>query len=256
MALKKAEESTNPPKTFRLFIAHYASIIPLFSRYLPSFPAKSRLFVGFFISFLWLKQIKVFTDPDELILSYNPELHGAPLFMGMDVGRTHDATVFYIIGNHNGKKKSVARIEMRNAEFDAQRDVFRKLMKNLPIYRSCIDDGGLGKDLAEAMTKEFSGRAEKYHFDMYSKEVLAMSVKTGLERREFLLENDREFHSQIHSIKRTPTSGGSFRYDAERNEKGHADSFWAWALASYATNGKRLNRTFTPNMLGKRTIQW
>ena len=180
-------------------------------------------------------EIKVFTDPDELILSYNPELYGAPLFMGMDVGRTHDATVFYIIGNHNGKKKSVARIEMRNAEFDAQRDVFRKLMKNLPIYRSCIDDGGLGKDLAEAMTKEFSGRAEKYHFDMYSKEVLAMSVKTGLERREFLLENDREFHSQIHSIKRTPTSGGSFRYDAERNEKGHADSFWAWALASFAS---------------------
>ena len=180
-------------------------------------------------------EIKVFTDPDELILSYNPELYGSPLFMGMDVGRTHDATVFYIIGNHNGKKKSVARIEMRNAEFDAQREVFRKLMKNLPIYRSCIDDGGLGKDLAEAMTKEFSGRAEKYHFDMYSKEVLAMSVKTGLERREFLLENDREFHSQIHSIKRTPTSGGSFRYDAERNEKGHADSFWAWALANFAS---------------------
>ena len=180
-------------------------------------------------------EIKVFTDPDELILSYNPELYGSPLFMGMDVGRTHDATVFYIIGNYDGKKKSVARIEMRNAEFDAQREVFRKLMKNLPIYRSCIDDGGLGKDLAEAMTKEFSGRAEKYHFDMYSKEVLAMSVKTGLERREFLLENDREFHAQIHSIKRTPTSGGSFRYDAERNEKGHADSFWAWALANFAS---------------------
>ena len=180
-------------------------------------------------------EIKVFTDPDELILSYNPEFYGSPLFMGLDIGRTHDATVFYIIGMYNGKKKSVARIEMRNAEFDAQRDVFRKLMKNLPIYRACIDDGGIGRDLQEAMTKEFNERAEKYHFDMYSKEVLAMNVKTGLERREFLLENDREFHSQIHSIKRTPTSGGSFRYDAERNEKGHADSFWAWALANFAS---------------------
>lgn len=187
-------------------------------------------------------EIKVFTDPDELILAYNPELYGAPLFMGLDIGRTHDATVFYIIGMYNGKKKSVARIEMRNAEFDVQRDVFRKLMKNLPIYRCCIDDGGLGKDLAESMTKEFNERAEKYHFDMYSKEVLAMNVKAGLERREFLLENDREFHSQIHSIKRTPTSGGSFRYDAERNEKGHADSFWAWALANFASmDAKRIS---------------
>ena len=64
--------------------------------------------------------------------------------------------------------------------------------------------------------------------------MLAMNVKTALERLEFLLENDRDFHAQIHSIKRTPTSGGSFRYDAERSEKGHADSFWAWALAAYA----------------------
>lgn len=179
-------------------------------------------------------EIKNFRNADELILNYDPDKNGSPLYMGLDIGRTKDATVFYIIGIVNGKKRSVLRHEMRNAEFDSQVGVFDRLMENLPIYRSCIDDGGIGRNLAENAKKKYGERVELYHFDLQSKEILAMEVKTGLERREFELENDRDFHAQIHSIKRTPSSGGSFRYDAERNENGHADSFWAWALANHA----------------------
>ena len=189
-------------------------------------------------------EIHCFKDADELILNYSPEKYGSPLFMGLDIGRTSDATVFYIIGVINGKKRSVLRHEMRNADFDAQTAVLNKLMENLPIYRCCIDDGGLGRNLAENAHKRYGERAELYHFDLQSKEILAMGVRTGLERREYELDNDRDFHAQIHSIKRTPSSGGSFRYDAERNEKGHADSFWAWALASYATDGKKIEPNF------------
>ena len=179
-------------------------------------------------------EVKICSDPDELVLSYNPEIHGSPLFMGMDIGIVHDATAFYIIGMYEGRKKSVLRLEMRSATFDKQKDTFRKLMKQLPIFRACIDMTGIGQQLTREMKTEFGEKVEGVLFTMQSKEVLAMNVKTGLERREFMLENDREFHSQIHSIKRTPTAGGNFRYDAERNEKGHADSFWAWALANYA----------------------
>ncbi len=189
-------------------------------------------------------EIHCFKDADELILNYSPEKYGSPLFMGLDIGRTSDATVFYIIGVFNGKKRSVLRHEMRNADFDAQTAVLNKLMENLPIYRCCIDDGGIGRNLAENAHKRYGERAELYHFDLQSKEILAMGVRTGLERREYELDNDRDFHAQIHSIKRTPSSGGSFRYDAERNEKGHADSFWAWALASYATDGKKIEPNF------------
>lgn len=189
-------------------------------------------------------EIHCFNNADDLILNYRPEKYGSPLFMGLDIGRTSDATVFYIIGVINGKKRSVLRHEMRNADFDAQTDVLNRLMENLPIYRCCIDDGGIGRNLAENAHKRYGERAELYHFDLQSKEVLAMGVRTGLERREYELDNDRDFHAQIHSIKRTPSSGGSFRYDAERNEKGHADSFWAWALASYATDGKKIEPNF------------
>lgn len=189
-------------------------------------------------------EIHCFKEADDLILNYSPEKYGSPLYMGLDIGRYSDATVFYIIGLINGKQRSVLRLEMRNADFDTQFDVLCKLMENLPIYRCAIDNGGIGLNLSENAKKRFGERVEPYHFTLQSKEVLAMNVKMGLERREYELDNNREFHAQIHSIKRMPSSGGGFRYDAERNEHGHADSFWAWALASYAASAKNTTPNF------------
>jgi len=189
-------------------------------------------------------EIHCFKDADDFILNYSPEKYGSPLYMGLDIGRTSDATVFYIIGLVNGKQRSVLRHEMRNADFDSQFDVLCRLMENLPIYRCAIDNGGIGSNLAENAQKRYGERVEQYRFSLQSKEVLAMNVKMGLERREYELDNNRDFHAQIHSIKRTPSSGGGFRYDAERNERGHADSFWAWALASYAASTKNTTPSF------------
>ena len=189
-------------------------------------------------------EIHCFKDADDFILNYSPEKYGSPLYMGLDIGRTSDATVFYIIGLVNGKQRSVLRHEMRNADFDSQFDVLCRLMENLPIYRCAIDNGGIGSNLAENAQKRYGERVEQYRFSLQSKEVLAMNVKMGLERREYELDNNRDFHAQIHSIKRTPSSGGGFRYDAERNERGHADSFWAWALASYAASAKNTTPSF------------
>ena len=189
-------------------------------------------------------EIHCFKDADDFILNYSPEKYGSPLYMGLDIGRTSDATVFYIIGLVNGKQRSVLRHEMRNADFDSQFDVLCRLMENLPVYRCAIDNGGIGSNLAENAQKRYSERVEQYRFSLQSKEVLAMNVKMGLERREYELDNNRDFHAQIHSIKRTPSSGGGFRYDAERNERGHADSFWAWALASYAASAKNTTPSF------------
>ena len=97
-----------------------------------------------------------------------------------------------------------------------------------------MDATGIGKPVFESLHSKLGDRLEGVVFTPEEKEIMAIDVKRGLEQREFLLSNDKEFHRQIHSIKRTSTGGKYFRYDAERNEKGHADSFWAWALANSA----------------------
>jgi phage FluMu gp28-like protein len=180
---------------------------------------------------------QAYKTADEAILNYNPDLHGKPLYFGFDVGRTHDATSIYLIGNKNEKKRSFARIRMKNAPYDLQRDTVLKLYNNLPIHRGCMDATGMGKPIFEELQKKLGDRIEGLTFTPEIKEILAMSVKHGLEQREFELENSKEFHTQIHSIKRLPAIGKYFRYDAERNELGHADDFWSWALANYASGG-------------------
>ena len=180
-------------------------------------------------------EIHSYSEPCDIIAAYDPEKHGSPLFLGYDVARTRDAVAFYLMGEINGKKRAVMRCEKHNIKFSEQKSIFCSLMDNLPIFRGCIDCTGMGMSIYEDLEEKYGDRVEGITFTPQNKEVLAMDVKKGLENNEFELENDRDFHNQIHSIKRSPTMGGHFRYDAERNEKGHADSFWAWALANHAT---------------------
>jgi len=178
-------------------------------------------------------EIKIARSLPELMLLYDPKLHGT-LYLGYDVARRRDAAVIYAIGHKDGKKRSLAEIEMRNTPFKEQLNILRAIMKGLPVVRCCMDMTGMGESLYEDMRTEFGDTIEGIPFTNETKEVLAVAVKMGLENREYLLPNSQAFHLQIHSIKQTPTLVGRFRYDAERNEKGHADSFWAWALASHA----------------------
>ena len=188
---------------------------------------------------------QAYKDLDSAILNYNPEKHGETLFLGFDVGRTHDATAIHIIGKMaDGKKRDFARIELRNVDFESQENIILQAYKELPIYRGRMDMTGIGRPVYERLHKKLGDRLEGVVFTPEEKEIMAIDVKRGLEQKEFLLSNDKEFHRQIHSIKRTSNGGKYFRYDAERNEKGHADSFWAWALANSAvviTENKSLN---------------
>ncbi|MBO7517635.1 MAG: hypothetical protein J6T31_00835 [Methanobrevibacter sp.] len=178
---------------------------------------------------------QAYKDLDTAILNYKPEAHGETLFLGFDVGRDHDATAIFLIGRMpDGKKRDFARIELRNQPFKVQEETILKAFKELPVYRGRMDATGIGKPVFESLHSKLGDRLEGVVFTPEEKEIMAIDVKRGLEQREFLLSNDKEFHRQIHSIKRTSNGGKYFRYDAERNEKGHADSFWAWALANSA----------------------
>ena len=60
----------------------------------------------------------------------------------------------------------------------------------------------------------------------------ATDFKILLQRRDVLLPRDRNLVGQIHSIKKRVLPSGKVSFDAERTaEGGHADRFWAIALA-------------------------
>ena len=181
-----------------------------------------------------------YKDIDTAILNYNPEYHGVSLYFGFDVGRIHDATAIYLMGlMPDNKKRGFARIELKNTDFDTQKEIVLKAYKELPIYKGCMDATGIGRPIYEELHKKLGDRLEGIVFTPETKEIMAIDVKRGLEQKEFLLENDKDFHVQIHSIKRTNNGGKYFKYDADRNQQGHADSFWAWALANHAVGNHK-----------------
>lgn len=189
----------------------------------------------------WIgKELKIYNSVDDMCTKpYNIDKDGV-LYIGYDIAKKRDATSIFVLGKlQDGRKKVYGYEELRAKDFEYQINCIRQLLKSLPIRRVCLDSTGMGSPIAERLEKEFGAKIEGILFNTESKEIMAQNIKIGLQRKEFILPNDKRLHHQIHSIRRIPTIGGHFRYDADRDENGHADSFWAFALANNAcTDGK------------------
>lgn len=151
---------------------------------------------------------------------------------GMDIGRKRDATEIVLVGISNtGTFPVRLAITLEQSPFDDQWAVLDRIMETLPVARFFIDQNGIGMQLAETAGATWPGKAEGQQFTAASKALWATDAKMLIQKRKTPLPVDRGLAYQIHSIKRKPTSGAQMQYDVERNEKHHADKFWAWALA-------------------------
>jgi phage FluMu gp28-like protein len=149
---------------------------------------------------------------------------------GIDIGRTHDLTAFIALGKSTtGQLPVRVMVTLDKTPFDEQEACFRELLTRLPITRCLIDQNGIGMQLAENLSR--TGRAEGVDFTNPNKELWAVEARLQAERGNTPIPMERDFAYQIHSIKKQVTAAKNNVFDAERNEKGHADAFWAWALA-------------------------
>ena len=105
--------------------------------------------------------------------------------------------------------------------------------------RLCIDKHGIGMNLAENLRSEFRSRVEGIALIGQTKETLAVDLHIVFENEEIQIPRSRELTSQIHSIKKSATEAGYSRYDTEKNERHHADKFWALSLAVHAAGMNR-----------------
>ena len=187
-------------------------------------------------------------------------LHGhAPLpadfYLGIDIGRRHDRTVFWIDevgaalvaaqGAHEGRepgRTAVTRMvrTFANTPF-AEQLAFAREMLSLPgpdgrplIRRACIDSTGMGAPLAESLQQEFGPRVEPVTFTAAVKEDMAYRVRRRMEQRLDLIPDAPPIARAFGAVKKLVTLSGNTRFDAERTDQGHADEFWAKALADLA----------------------
>jgi phage FluMu gp28-like protein len=153
----------------------------------------------------------------------------------VDVGRDHDLTVLWLCERVGDVFFTRAVDCLENQTFDAQERALYAWLERPEVRRCCIDATGLGRQFAERAQQRFGpARVEAIHFTAVVKEELAGIVRAAFERRAVRIPNEPFVRADLRAIKKETTAAGNIRFTADRGRNGHADRFWALALALHA----------------------
>jgi len=159
-----------------------------------------------------------------------------PLYAGYDVARTKDLAAYYEFELVGDVLVQTAEQTFKNTPFRVQKEFLINKLRNNQLHRLALDASGMGLMLAEELADDFGPyRVDGVKFTPPVKEVLVMGLRNTFDDRKIRILATPENRNDLHKVKKMVTAAGNVRYDAERDdESGHADRFWAIALAKYA----------------------
>jgi phage FluMu gp28-like protein len=156
-------------------------------------------------------------------------------FLGVDVGRDHDLTVIWVCERVNDIFFTRAVECFQNQTFEAQETALAAWLERPEVKRCCIDATGVGRQFCERAQQRFGEyRVERGTFTGPVKEELAYPVRSAFQARTVRIPMDPCLRADLRAIKKETTAAGNIRFTADRGRNGHADRFWALALALHA----------------------
>lgn len=155
------------------------------------------------------------------------------LFAGLDIGRKKDLTVLWVLELLGDVLYTRMVVELEKMSKPDQEKVLWPIMANLD--RCCLDYTGLGIGWGDDAQRKFGQyRVELVTFTGRVKEELAYPVRGKMEDKQLRIPYKPEIRADLRSVTKETTAAGNIRFTAERSENGHADRFWALALAIHA----------------------
>ena len=152
------------------------------------------------------------------------------LVAGFDVGRVHDRSELAVFEQVSDRYTCRLLRSFHNTPFEEQEGELRRLLELVPIARLSIDQTGIGMHMAENLARDYP-QVSKEWFTNEAKERWCTDIKILLQRHDLALPRHRDLVAQFHAIKRRVLPSGKVAFEAETTDKGHADRFWAVALA-------------------------
>lgn len=167
-----------------------------------------------------------------------------PLYAGLDIGRDHDLTSFWLGQETAGLLLVRKWIDLRAMPFSEQEAILYPYFALPQLRRACIDNTGMGRQFAERAQERFgAGKIEPVTFTMPVKEQLAYPLRAAFEDKTVRVPNDDNVRADLRAIKKETTAAGNIRFAADRGKNGHADRFWGLALMKHAAiSGAELPR--------------
>jgi phage FluMu gp28-like protein len=157
------------------------------------------------------------------------------LYAGVDIGRKRDLTVLWVVeklGDVLYTRHVEVMERMRKSE---QEKILWPWFERCD--RVCIDATGLGIGWTDdAQDKYGAHRIEGVTFTGQVKEALAYPVKGAMEDRTLRIPEDPTIRADLRKVQKVTTPAGNIRFVAEATADGHADRFWALALATHAAS--------------------
>ncbi len=178
-----------------------------------------------------------------------------PLFVGFDVGRKVDLSVITVMEDLNGLKIVRGILRMQDMRLPEQQERLGEICRLPKFRRAAIDMTGLGLGLFEYAQKQFgSSRIHGINFSttvpatravalegrkretVRVTEALAMELLQVYEDRRIRHPADGRLRDDLRKPEKITTPGGRVSIAATRDEAGHADHFWSFALAVEAAS--------------------
>ncbi len=156
------------------------------------------------------------------------------LFCGVDIGRKKDLTVLWVVEQLGDVLYTRKVIPMEKMRKSAQEAILYPWFAICD--RICIDATGLGIGWADDAQDKFGQRrVEAVSFSSQVKESLAYPLKGKMEDRKLRIPDDQTIRADLRKVQKVTTAAGNIRFVAESTPDGHADRFWALALAIHAS---------------------
>ncbi|WP_444452028.1 terminase large subunit domain-containing protein [Rhodobacter capsulatus] len=202
----------------------------------------------------WLDEASAWLDYD-LISSCEhpdagiPELYmGGPCFVGVDIAARNDLFVIWVlelVGDVLVTREVIARRRISFFEQDALLD---DVMARYRVVRVRMDQTGMGeKPVEDAKRRHGQLRVEGILFSSAAKLDMATALKESMQDRKTRLPaGDPVLRADLHSVKSQVGISGTRRLVADGESDGHADRFWAAALACSAAQGGTPTYSYRP----------
>lgn len=181
--------------------------------------------------------------PDKGLVGYT----GGPCYVGVDFARNRDMSVVWVVERVGDVFWTRQIHRLKNKDTPTQAAELAQILKSIQFVTCTHDATGNGLGLYEYTAKEFGhGRIHGVHFSesvpvgmrgdkeitMPVRHSMATALRTLLEERRVRLpHSDYSVRQELLKLKAAYTATGQMTFAAARDKNGHADHFWALALA-------------------------
>ncbi len=153
-------------------------------------------------------------------------------YIGVDVGRSKDRTCIWTLRRAGDVMWTHDLVVLQNVPFAQQFAEIDKRLRGNPNVVKCQIDKGYNPQLAEDLERKYPGKVVGVQMTAGRMGQFAAQLANAFEGRKIRIPADNEdLRGDLRLVKRIDIRSGQPVVLTERDSTGHADRFWAGALA-------------------------